>query len=223
MIAALGKAIAQLRERPMLRVIGKTLLVTIAVFAGLWTAVWSVLANMALSDIGWIDTLIGWLGGALGFVLTLVLFAPVATMAAALFQDEVADAVEARHYPDLPPADGQTVIQAVLSGLRLLIWTIVVNLACLPLYLLPLANILIFFCINGLLLGREYYEAVALRRMDARDAADFRRRHRLRFWAAGIVIAMIFWIPLANFLAPIVGTALSVHVLEAARRRTPAG
>ncbi len=227
MFSALTKSVAQLFERDLRRVLWKVLLATIAVLIAVWVMVGALLANTTLTEIGWLETVIDWLGGAVGVVVTLVLFAPIATMVSALFQDEVADAVEARHYPDLAPTDGQTIGQSVLSGLRLLGWTILVNLLCLPLYVLftfavilsPFAPIL-FFLVNGLLLGREYYEAVALRRMSRSDTMLFRRRHRLRLWFAGVLVAVVFWIPVLNLAAPIIGTALLVHVIQGSQRRS---
>lgn len=230
MISALTKSIAQLFERDLRRVLWKVLLATIAVLIAVWLAVGALLANTTLTEIGWLETVIDWLGGAVGVVVTLILFAPIATLVSGLFQDEVADAVEARHYPDLAPTDGQTIGQSVLSGLRLLGWTIVVNLICLPFYALftfsvvlsPFAPIL-FFGVNGLLLGREYYEAVALRRMSRSETTAFRRGHRFRLWLAGVLIALVFWVPVLNLAAPIIATALLVHVVQGRQRRaTPA-
>ena len=223
MIAALSKSIAQMFESSLRRVLVKVLVMTIAVLVVTWFVVWGVIANITITDINWIDSLVGRLGGALmAVVVTLVLFAPIATLVGGLFQDEVVRSVEARHYPDLPPGQSQTIGQSVRAGIRLLIWTLLANLICLPLYLLPLANVLIFFAINGLLLGREYYEAVALRRMNRLDALSFRKRHRFRFWAAGIIVSIVFWIPVLNLTAPILGIALMVHVFEDRRRRAAA-
>ena len=36
----------------------------------------------------------------------------------------------------------------------------------LPLYLVPVLNVIVFYGINAYLLGREYFEMVALRRLD---------------------------------------------------------
>jgi len=226
MISALTTSIAQMFERDLRRVLWKVLLATIAVLVATWIVVGALLTNTNLTDIGWLETVIDWLGGALAVVVTLVLFAPIATMVGGLFQDEVADAVEARHYPTLPPADGQTIGQSVVSGLKLLGWTILVNLVFLPIYLLLSFTIILapvlFFWVNGLLLGREYFEVVALRRMTAAEAAAFRRRNRFRLWLAGVVIAVIFWIPVLNLTAPIIGTALLVHVVQGIQRRAAA-
>ncbi len=215
MFAALSKAIAQLPERSLRWVVIKTLACTVAVFALLWFAAGFAVDTWLTVEEGWLSWLIGIFGSALGAVITLVLFAPIATLVASLFQEEAADAVEALHYPDLGKAPGASLGQSIWAAVRLVIWTVVVNLLCLPLYaFLPGLNLLIFFSVNGYLLSREYFEVVALRRMPLIEASEFRRRHRLSLWFAGIAVAVLFWIPLLNLLAPIIGTAMMVHVVQ---------
>jgi CysZ protein len=215
MFAALAKAIAQLPERNLRRVVIKTFACTVAVFAGLWFAVGFAVDTWLTGGEGWLNWLIGIFGSAVGVVITLVLFAPIATLVASLFQEEAADAVEAHHYPQLGKAPGASLGQSIWAAVRLVIWTVVVNLVCLPLYaFLPGLNLLIFFAINGYLLSREYFEVVALRRMPLVEASEFRRRHRFSLWTAGIAVAVLFWIPLLNLLAPIIGTAMMVHVVQ---------
>ncbi len=223
MISALTKSIAQMVEPELRGVLWKVLLATIAMLIAIWLLVGALLANTTLTNIGWLETIIDWLGGALAVVVTLVLFAPIATMVGSLFEDQVADAVEARHYPDLAPTDGQTIAQSMISGLKLLGWTILVNLLFLPLYLALSFTVilapLLFFAVNGLLLGREYYEVVALRRMTARDAAKFRRGHRFTLWTGGVLIAVVYWVPILNLTGPIIGTATMVHIVQGIQRR----
>jgi uncharacterized protein involved in cysteine biosynthesis len=190
------------------RPFGKTLLLTLAVLVGVWVGVGVALDAITFSESAWLDRAIAWLGAALAVIVTLMPFAPLATMVASLFQDEVAAAVEACHSPDLSPATTQPIGQSVIAAVRLVVWSLALNLLCLPLYvLLPVANMAILFALNGILLGREVFEAAALR-----------RRHRLRLWLAGVVVAVLFWVPVVDLAAPILGTALLVLVVEGGRR-----
>jgi hypothetical protein len=83
----------------------------------------------------------------------------------------------------------------------------------LVLYLIftPLAPIL-FWVVNGVLLGREYAQLVALRRSDAAGAAAFRKRHRPTIFAAGVLMAVPLTIPVVNLLVPILGAATFTHL-----------
>jgi CysZ protein len=75
----------------------------------------------------------------------------------------------------------------------------------------PLAPIL-FWVVNGVLLGREYAQLVALRRSDAAGAAAFRKRHRPTIFAAGVLMAVPLTIPVVNLLVPILGAATFTHL-----------
>jgi CysZ protein len=88
---------------------------------------------------------------------------------------------------------------------------ILVNLIALPFYLLPGINLALFWIVNGYLLGREYFELVALRHLDVAAARALRRRHALRIFIAGIVIAAFATVPFLNLLSPLFATAFMVH------------
>ena len=70
----------------------------------------------------------------------------------------------------------------------------------------------IFWIVNGFLLGREYIELVALRRMTPPEAKVFRRRHLIPVWTMGALLAFPLSIPIVNLVAPLVGVAAFVHL-----------
>ena len=80
--------------------------------------------------------------------------------------------------------------------------------------IVPPLGVITFYLVNGYLLGREYFELVALRRLDPATATALRRRYRWRVLIAGIVIAVLVSIPFVNLLAPVLGTAFMVHVFQ---------
>jgi len=91
--------------------------------------------------------------------------------------------------------------------------TLLLNLLALPVYLLvPGINLFLF------LLGREYFEVVALRRLDAAATRAARNRFGLRVFLGGVMIAALFSLPLVNLVAPVIATAFMVHVFEALPR-----
>jgi len=126
----------------------------------------------------------------------------------------VIDAVEAKHYPGLPPAHPVPILTAVLDGLKLAAIALVVNVLALPLLVVPPAYIVFTWGVNGYLLGREYFEMVAFRRMDHAAAHELRRRHNRTFTIAGVMIAVCLTIPFVNLVAPVLGAAFMVHVAQ---------
>jgi uncharacterized protein involved in cysteine biosynthesis len=229
MIGGLFKAIWQLDDPRLQRVVIKALGVAVAIFGLLWGGAYlglswagTALADWAAADGFWNDAL-EWLVGLGGVAAVLVasflLFPAIMGLGQSFFLEEAADAVEARHYPDLPPAGEQPILEGIGDALRLAGVTILVNLIVLPLYLLPILNFIVFYGVNGYLLGREYFEVVAVRRLAPGSIRELRRRYRGRIVLAGIVIAVMLTIPLVNLLAPVVATAYMVHVAEGVRRK----
>jgi uncharacterized protein involved in cysteine biosynthesis len=96
------------------------------------------------------------------------------------------------------------------------------NLLVLPLYLLPGANAILYLGLNGYLLGREYFEQVAQRRLDWRAVAQLRRSARARLWGAGVCIAALLTVPVLNLIAPVIATCFMVHLFEGLRQRAGA-
>src|SRR3546814_19848101 len=84
--------------------------------------------------------------------------------------DESARAVERHLYADRPPARSQPLGEAVFGNVIFVLITLILNLLVLPLYLvliwIPPLKLLLFYLLNGYLLGREYFEMVAVRRLD---------------------------------------------------------
>ena len=149
-------------------------------------------------------------------VLSIFLMIPVASAITSLFLDQVADAVEERHYPGLPPATEVPFMDGVRDGLSMLGVMIVANLAALVFYLLlaPIAPI-IFYLLNGFLLGREYFMLAAMRRVGRSGAIKLRRKHLPLIWGTGIVMAIPLTIPIVNLLVPVLGAAAFTHVFHA--------
>jgi uncharacterized protein involved in cysteine biosynthesis len=76
----------------------------------------------------------------------------------------------------------------------------------------------VFYGVNGYLLGREYYELVALRRLPAVPLRGRWRAERPRLVLAGAIIAFLLTVPVLNLVAPIIATAFMVHLFHG---RTP--
>jgi CysZ protein len=105
--------------------------------------------------------------------------------------------------------------QNIAVALKFTSVMVVLNLIALPWYLVPILNVIVFYGLNAYLLGREYFEIVALRRLDSRSAQRLRHAHRLRFLIAGLVIAGLLTLPVVNLVAPLLAAAFMVHLVAA--------
>ena len=90
-----------------------------------------------------------------------------------------------------------------------------VNVVALVLYLMfaPFAP-LIFWSVNGFLLGREYFTLAAIRRVGRTEAKRLRGKHGLTIWAAGVLMAIPLSVPLLNLVIPILGAATFTHLFH---------
>ena len=222
MILALVRAIAMLSAPPLRRIVVLCLAIAVISFVALWLAVAALLAHVV--DTGWwpLDWLIRVLaaGGVLG--LSWLLFPAVVTLVMGFYLPRIAAEVEALDYPQSSAPRSMPAMESLAITLRLMILTIVLNVLALPLYvLLPGVNFFVFLGLNGYLLGREYFEVVALRRLDLAATTAVRHRFGGRVFAGGVVIAGLFAVPFVNLLAPVIATAFMVHLNARLAQRDP--
>ena len=212
---ALLRAILTLSAPALRRVVALGLGLSGLAFVLIWTAAAALLAHTAL--FGWrpLDWLVELAGGLTVLVLSWLLFPAVVTMIIGFFLEPVAAAVEALHFPGRGPPRRQSIYETLVPSVRLMLLTIVLNLLALPLYLLlPGLNVFIFLGLNGYLFGREYFEIVALRRLNIGEVKTVRHRFSGRVFCGGVMIAGVFAVPLVNLIAPVIATAFMVHVFE---------
>jgi len=223
MIGDFFRAIGQLSDPRFRSVLLRGLGLTVALLVGMAAAVfyfvdWIIPDTLTLprvGDINWVDDFASGASVLVMLFLSAFLMVPVASAFTSIFLDEVADAVEAEHYPHLPPAPRVPWGEAIRDSLAFLGVLIVANLAAFALYLFPLTtpfSPLIFWGLNGFLLGREYYQLVALRRLGREGAKAARARHAGAIWLAGAMMAVPLTIPIVNLLVPILGAATFTHL-----------
>lgn len=216
MLSAFGLAIAQLGDPAFRRPLIRGLVGAALIFIALWAGLWLVLTHTHLFAIGWLDTVIAALGELAAIVLAFILYPAVAASVTALFLDEAVTAVERRHYPALPPPRRVGLAEQIVSAGRLLVLAVVLNVLVLPIYLVPAINLLVFYALNGYILGREYFESVSSRRLDPAGVHSLWRECRWMWFAMGTAIAFLSTLPVVNLAAPLIGVAAMAH--QVARR-----
>ena len=226
MLSAFFKAVGDLREPRVRRLLAKSLLLTLLLFAAAAALVGWLLAGSNPCGLGPLDydctlgsgggTLAAMLLGVLGLWL---LFPAMAIAVLGWFSDEVVEAVEERHYPASAaqarrPSRARSAAIGLRSGLRLLLW----NLAALPFYLVLLVTgigpFILFFAVNSIALGRDLGEMVAIRRLEGEALTRWLAATRLRRAALGFAVTWLFMIPFANLLAPVIGAAMATHLFR---------
>ncbi len=217
------KAIGQLGDPRFRRVLLLGLALTLillfsayALFAGF--VQWIVPDSLTIPIIGeitWVDDFLSFASILLMLGLSVFLMVPVASAFTGVFLEDVAQAVEDRHYPGLPATASPSFIDGLVESLNFLGLLLAANIVALVLYafFIPLAPF-IFWGLNGFLLGREYFQLVAARRIGRRAAKEAFRRNVGQIWMAGLLMAVPLTIPLINLLIPILGAATFTHLFH---------
>ncbi len=204
MFQAAAKSIEQLLSAKFRFVLLKSLGLTIVVFVILWFSLQAALAQFLILPYGWMQPIVAVLAGLGLFAGMFLLLLPVTSLVATFFIDEIAEAVEERHYPDDPKGREMPLIQGLVIAAKFTLSILGINILVLLVALIPGVNLVVFYGGNGYLLGREYFELFALR-----------KANRSRVWLSGVLIAVIATIPFVNLLAPLFATALMVHTFKA--------
>jgi uncharacterized protein involved in cysteine biosynthesis len=173
-----------------------------------------------IGEVRWLDDLLSFSSFIFMIVLSVFLMVPVASAITSMFLDEVAQAVEDRHYPTLPPVPRLPFSDALRDTLAFLGVLIVANLLAFILYALfsPLA-LFIFWGLNGFLLGREYFQLAAMRRLGRDGAKALRKQNWFTIWIAGTLMAIPLSLPLVNLVIPIFGAATFTHLFHGLNAR----
>jgi CysZ protein len=218
MFRALGLAISQLPEPGFRRILWQSLGLALAVLIGLGILIYAILVHVTNLPWGWAEHLFELASGVGVALLTWLLFPATAGLVMSFILDRAAEAVEKRHYSGLEPARRQPFLEMIVVALRFAGIVIGLNILALPLYFVPLINLFVFYVLNGYLLGREYFELVALRRLDEASAKGLRQANQGRILVSGAIIAFLLTLPIVNLAAPLIATAFMVHLFESMRK-----
>jgi CysZ protein len=214
LIAPLSRAVAQFDDPVFLGVLGRGILWSIACFAALHVgAIWIVHRTLELHGIlAWVVDI---LGSVAASVLAMWLFVPVAAAIGTLYFDRIANAVERRWYPWMPPPEGAPLTAQIWDGLAVGVRILLLNAVGLILTVtLPGIGLFLAWGIAAYAIGRGLFVAVAMRRMDRETAKSLYRRTRGPVLLVGGAIALIAWLPLVNLLIPVLAVAAMVHLLD---------
>jgi uncharacterized protein involved in cysteine biosynthesis len=221
-------SVDQLRDRAVIGVLIKSLVITLILCAALG---WAVAQG--------VERAFNWYNGdplndsyyvvlaGMAQVLTVLLivvggFRAIAIPVTGFFADEVVAAVEAKHFPgEAAQARKVGIGLSLRMGLMSLLRVVVINLFLLPVYLglllTAVGPIILFVIVNALLLGRDLGEMVAARHLDRAGMKQWLANSRWDRALLGLAVTGAFMVPLLNFIAPLIGAAMATHLFHKGR------
>jgi CysZ protein len=220
MLGAFRKAFTQLLTDPRLwKYVIWSAVLSLLSFLALWALLGGALHFLA-TYVERFRTALQWGGYTVSFVAALLLFPTTFILVQSLFQEAVADRVDEKYYAHLPSANGPSIREGIVRGVRFFLLLLTINLLALPIYLTLLvafgSGAVVFLLVNGFLTGREYFEIVALRRLSGAQVDGTRRGSRFKVFLTGTAITGMGAIPILNLLVPLVGVAAMVHIYHQA-------
>lgn len=207
----------------VLRLLAKTVAVTLVIFAAVGLVAWKVLegvitrytANTSYAlDYQAMASVIALFGTVLAGWL---LFRVIALAVLHFFADEVVIAVERRAYPQAAETARQLPLSedlrnALAGAGRAVLANLVAAPVALALLFTGVGTALVFWTVNAWLLGRELTDMVWLRHRPTRDSPPPIGGGE-RFLLGG-AIAALFMVPFVNVIAPVLGAAAATHLVH---------
>ncbi len=211
-IIAGARALRSLFAPGMFGLFVLTVLVTIAALIGFVVTASSFFAWLSGTMQGseWAPWL-PWFGGIGATVVAWLLFPGIMPVIATFFDNRIAQTIEQQEYAAVRPHE-PAFWPELVHDMRFTALAITLNVLVLPLYLLPVINLVLFYALNGYLLGREFFTMAARRHLPGIEVEKLRRRHGRSVMAAGVMLTFLATIPIANLIAPFWGIAVMVHL-----------
>lgn len=156
-------------------------------------------------------------------ILSVFLMAPVASLFTGLHLEAVADVIESRHYPMLPPVSAQGLESVFRESVNYGGLMVLALISAFVIFALagPVPGLLAFWGLGAICLSREYVTMILARRPALMPLAEWRKRHRLVLFGAGLVLAVLLSVPLLNLVMPVIGVAAFTHLAHALHARHP--
>jgi CysZ protein len=216
MLSAAFKALGDLTSPEFRSILFKAIGLALVLFIAVFLAVQALFWFLTVFQTPWLETVAA-IGAGLGLLVAFFfLMAPVTAMFAGLYIDDVADKVEAKHYPQQPKGTAQPLVKSLLLSLQFGVLVLLVNILALPLVFTGIGAIALIV-INAYLLSREYFEMAAMRHMSVAEAKAYRKDNAVAVFTAGFLPAVMAIIPFVNLTVPIFSTAYFVHLFKALR------
>lgn len=225
MLRALGLAIADLADRRVVAILVQALAISVVAFILLGGLLfWLLTGSDPCSTAGVgtckLDRSTSGMGAViLALLAAWFLFPAIAIMVISTFTDRIARRIEERHYPRAagearPIGLARGAAMGLRSGARLILF----NVIALPFYLLLLITgvgpFVLFVIVNGIAFGRDLGEIAAARHGDRQSRRAWLKTTRGEQHIIGTIVSILFLVPFANLIAPVLGTAAAIHLFS---------
>lgn len=175
---------------------------------------WSLLNQFQFVHDHWLEAILD-IAGKMTILLVIPLLFPfLLPIIASFFHEHLVNRVTEKQYHTPLPMVPQPYWRSFLRELRFFFWASFLNILCLPFYLIPVVNFVIYYALNGYLLGRTYFDLVALLYLKESEATIVRKKSLSVIYFSGIIITFMSNVPLVNILVPSFAIIFMTHIFH---------
>ena len=211
MIFPFSKTFNSIFKAKLLTIMLACALLAIILIFVLVTAITWISAVLIQIEIGWLDTLVGWLVGILTGIGGWFILPVLTVLIAGMFQETVIYRVEFVFYPDKVRIEAPKFWPDIWHDIKFTFWALILNIIILPLYFIGIGFIASIL-LNSYLLGREFFESASGYHLGKREAKILGSQNRSVIFIGGLVITLMALVPVLNLFVPIIAVVWMVHV-----------
>lgn len=171
----------------------------------------SLLSSRAFFETGWLESIADIFGIGVGIFIAWILLPAFIPIIASMFQDNLLNKLELKHYNLEKPTLESSHLK---EDLWFIAKAIGLNLGLFMFSSIFVLYIVLYFLVNGYLLGNEFFRIVANRRSLPPTSNKLIDENKFTIYGAGILISFLVSTPILNLLAPLVAVILMMHIFH---------
>ena len=215
MLKLFKKSILDLLEPDIRTILFKTVILSLFSIIMIVYMCWTLFNTHQVFDIWLLGPILSWAWGLLALIFGALLLPPITIIIGSIYSDSIVDHIEKKYYPSRLGMRQIKLSELGFSISKNFCITIIVNILLAPLYLIgtffPIISFLIFYSVNGHLIGKELFETVASRHLEMKDRYLLKKQNNSKVIIGGIIMVGISTIPILNLIAAVLGIVFMTH------------
>ncbi len=215
MLKLFKTSILDLLEPDIRTILFKTVILSLFSIIMIVYMCWTLFNTHQVFDIWLLGPILSWAWGLLALIFGALLLPPITIMIGSIYSDSIVDHIEKKYYPSRLGMRQIKLSELGFSISKNFCITIIVNILLAPVYLIgtffPIISFLIFYSVNGYLIGKELFETVASRHLEMKDRYLLKKQNNSKVIIGGIIMVGISTIPILNLIAAVLGIVFMTH------------
>ncbi|MBT5912328.1 MAG: hypothetical protein HN701_10500 [Rhodospirillaceae bacterium] len=224
MLKLFKKSILDLLEPDIRTILFKTVILSLFSIIMIVYMCWTLFNTHQVFDIWLLGPILSWAWGLIALIFGALLLPPITIIIGSIYSDSIVDHIEKKYYPSRLGMRQIKLSELGFSISKNFCITITVNILLAPLYLIgtffPIISFLIFYSVNGYLIGKELFETVASRHLEMKDRYLLKKQNNSKVIIGGIIMVGISTIPILNLIAAVLGIVFMTHFFHSLALKT---